>query len=809
MKTCKCLLFVILFISNLSAAIFAQEIRTTSLKGSVNNSLGRKLEGASLLLYKSKDSVQIKSIISDSSGHYEFLKLDETDYFIRVIYVGMKTYSSPILTLKSEPVFHHIRLEENANELNTVRISATPSFIQQQLGKVVLNIAGNPASEGSSAFELLEKAPGITIDQQGAISMRGRQGVTIMINGKVQQLSGTELTEMLRGISGTNIQQIELVHNPSARHEAAGSAGIIDIRMRKPTDAGINGNLNLSAGQGEFFKSINGGNINLGIGGLNLFGNYSLASRGDYVKIDMERTYHGAALPLSGFLQNLKQEISYQSHTSRLGADYAISNKTTVGAEWFGNFIHINRNTNSKNKHLGNSVVLQFENTLSDVVNGRTNYGANINLMHKMDTAGTSLTIDADYARFLLDDIQDYDIRYLNPDFQEVKTPYLLYNDAAGDLNIKAISINFNKKIQQSVEFAAGIKSSYTNSGTALDFFDRSNQENVLDQQLSNQFDYKEDVQSAYLNLSQKGTTMDFQFGLRAEYTKVSSNALKADSRFEKQYFQLFPSAAIRMNINEVHSIGASFSRRISRPSYNQLNPFFYFLDLSTRFSGNSKLDPSLSNSAELNYTWKGKYIFSIGYFNSNAPILDVQIRDPENASSLIQTPVNLRKQTDYTLMMNIPITISDWFSSSNNLSYNYVIFKGSVQSEEIATQKPYLYFNTNNSFKLADWSLQLSGTYNGSRYQGNVKAEAVVYTSVAVQKKIGKRAILGFNMGDIFHSNTIRSKNALSTYDNKLYWRRDSRFGVLNVTYRFGGKDNSGKRKTGAAEEEKRRAGN
>lgn len=779
-----------------------------AIKGSVKTSSGEALANANVILYHSKDTSLVKSTISDNSGNYVFTNLEPSSYLIKVTFSATNRYQSPILTLTKEDMLHPIVIAENPTQLNTVVINGSLPMIEQQLGKVTLNVANTPSSAGSSAFEILEKAPGITVDQQGTISMRGRQGVVVMINGKPIQMSGAELAEMLRGTAGSQIQKIELIQNPSAKYDAAGSAGIIDIKMKKQATAGLNGNLALSTGYGAHFKSNNGGNINFRKGKLNLFGNYNLAYRGDYVKMDIERNYYGEQLPYAGFIQDFDQKIKFKSHTSRMGADYSLTDKTVIGTELFGNFIDIDRKTASINRFIrADQAVLNFENTLSDVRNGRTNYGANINLSHQLDSTGTAFNLDIDYGRFLLDDIQDYDIRYLNLHQQESKNPYLLYNDANGDLNIKAMSLNFNKKLLKTVDFETGLKLSSTNSRTQLDFYNRSTGEDILDPELSNLFNYKETVQSAYINFSKKTERFNLQVGLRAENTRISGTSLTATDGFSKDYLQFFPSAAILYHINTNHAIGASLSRRITRPSYNQLNPFFYFLDLSTRFSGNSNLNPSLSYAMQLNYTFKGRYLLSLSYFNANNPIVDVQIKDQHHANALIQIPFNLGQQTDYSFTLTAPVRIANWFSTNNNLGLNYSIFKGAVQSEAIYTKKSYLYLNSNNSFKIKDWTLQLIGTYNGSRYFGNTKVDPVAYLSLAVQRKFTERTTLSFNLGDVFHSNTINSQNSLSSYSNNSNWRRDSRFGTFSLNYRFGGKETQSKRKTGAAEEEKRRA--
>lgn len=811
MKTLKLNLCLLVLFNCITFFSMAQSTGDSfELKGKIIEANGDYIPGANIKLVSLSDSTQKNLLASDLTGKFSYTNIKAGSYLLLVSFVGFTENKSKITIDKNTELADVVLRSDDKTTLKSINITATRDVIEQQFDKMVVNVENTPSAAGSTVLDVLGKSPGVAIDQNGNLSLRGKQGVVVMINDKQVRLSGPELAELLRGVSATNVSKVELIANPSAKFDASGSAGIINIKLKKDLRAGINGNLSLNGGHGKYVKSNNGGNINYNKGKVNLYGNYNYAYRGDYVWMDIERKFSPTTSVNSLFSQDYNQDITYGSHTSRVGMDYKISPKATIGTELFGTFTKIDRNANSKTLITDNLAAYDSRlNSFNTTLNGRNNYGINFNYNQKTDTLGSAFSADVDYAEFILNDKQTYDFEYLNSSGKPTDPPLSLYNDADGKLRIKSGGVNYAGRIKDILKFETGLKASSTNSITSLDFFNVTNGQSIFNPDLSNRFNYLENVQAAYLNLSRKSERLQYQFGLRFEATQATGKSGAGLNNFNRDYAQLFPSAALSYKLSEMHSIGATLSRRIQRPTYAQINPFFYFLDPSTRLSGNPELIPALSYSSELNYTFRNRYILSAGYFNTGNAIVDTQIPDAIDPQLIIQKPINIKQYQVYSLNLSLPVKVSNWFSSSNSFGGYYGKYSGMINNASLNNSKPYLTINSSNTFTLQDWSLQLIGTYNGRQFYGNAEISPVTVLAFAVQKKLfSKNATLSLNFNDIFLSNTVRSLNAVPGYSNKFLWQRDSRTAVLGFSYRFGGKTQNSDKRKGSAEDEKRRAG-
>jgi len=776
---------------------------------------GQKLPAADVVVYllQAADQKMFKVEYADDEGIFIFEGIPEGIYLITTEGLGFKKYSSGRVNLDKNINMGEISLSLQENKLKEVSISAIKPFITQQYDRTVLDVAGSISAAGSSALEVLQKAPGITLDQQDNIAMRGRQGVLLMIDGKLVPMSGQELADMLRAMSASQIEKINLISNPSAKYDAAGNSGIIDIRLKREKNEGVNGNVALSYGQGVYGKFIPAVNLSSKSRKLSLFASYAYSPRNEFNDLTIFRTFYDASDQITGG-NNFHNFFRYRfhNHNARIGADYSLSKKITLGFVVNGLFVDGKVGSDGKASSLD---ALQQPsgtfNTLGSTNPVRNNGGLNLNYRQQMDTAGTELSADFDYARYRNSDLQNYHTDYYDSNGNPAKSAYDLFGDLNGNLSIRSFKVDYTLPLKQlGAKLEAGIKASWVKTDNDVQFFDRSAGGNILDAGKSNRFIYQENIYAAYLNASKKWKKWSMQLGLRLEHTAADGLQVVDETRFNKDYVQLFPSGYIGYEWNETHDLGISVSRRINRPSYRELNPFKVFLDPLTSASGNPQLDPEKTIAFELTHSFKHKYITKLGYSRTTDNIISVLSPDME-PGTVIQTGRNLASYNYYNISLGIPVTLGKWLNSTNTALVFYGKYQGYLANTNLNAGRMAFSFNSSNSVLLnTNTTFEITGSYNSRAYYGFLDINANWSLNLGAQRQLwNKRASVKLNVNDVFLSLRTKAITKLTGYGERFIQLRDTRVGMISFNYKFGGSPANAKRKAGAAEEEKRRAGN
>lgn len=787
-----------------------------TIAGKVMETADKPMGYANVLLLKAADSSLVKGTLSDESGAFLFEGIEVGRYKVVASMVGFgksKAMETNV-TASSEAIkLNPILMSQAATALKEVVIEGQKPLIEQHLDKTVMNVQNSIVSADNTALEVLEKAPGVVIDQNDNISMRGRQGVIVMVDGKPVPMSGSELANMLRGMSANSVEKIELITNPSAKYDAAGNSGIIDIRLKRDKSLGTNGTFSASYGQGRFAKSNQGVQLNHRTKKFNLFGSYNYVLRKDFNDLDIYRRFLDENGTFTGaYDQQNRFDFTINNHSGRVGADYFLSPKTVLGVVASGFVSDIDRGTNNRSAVINTAG--QAESSFvtgADVEHGRRNQAYNFNLKHTIDSLGREITADVDYITYRNTDEQNFTTNYYNLSGEPIRDPYLLYGTLDGDLTIKSARADYRQPLRAiGGNFEAGLKSSLVTADNDLAFFDRSNGGNVLDTDKSNHFLYDENINAAYVNANKKWKKTGLQLGLRLENTIAKGRQLTDGQKFDRNYTQLFPSAAVNYSLNKKHDLGVSVSRRINRPSYNQLNPFKNFLDPSTYSAGNPFLKPELSYSFELTHTFDQRFITKLSYSRTNDVMVSVLSPAEEGEKLVIQTFRNLASLDYYGLTVTAPFSIGNWFNSVNNATVYYGHYRGFVADTDLSNGIPTFNLNSNNTIKLPnDWSAEMVVVYRGREVYGFLEVDPLWFMSVGVQKQFwDKKASLKLNVSDVFFTNKVNGYTALARYEENFFQRRDTQVATLSFNYRFGqAQSGPSRRRTGSAEEETRRA--
>ncbi len=794
----------------------AQEEQVTpgqTITGSVLNISGLTVPGATVNLLRQEDEILVKAELTNEEGVYRFEQIPPGNYLLVLEHPEYAVYRTQPVVLTGNLNFETIYLDERSSQLDEVAITVQRPFIEQQFDKTVLNVDKSISNAGSTALEVLEKAPGLVIDQNDNISMRGKAGVMVMIDGKPIPMSGAELANMLRSMPANSVDRIELITNPSAKYDAAGNAGIIDIKLKKDDRIGTNGSITSTAGMGRFFRTTQGLQLNHRNRKINIFGNYNYSNNRFFTELDIYRQFNTNGVVTGGYDQQNRFQFHSQNHNARVGADYDISPNTIIGFAANGTLSNFEMNSNNRALVLDEDLEAQsYFLSRGNNSNDKPSGGINLNFKHTIDTTGREITVDLDYIAFSTSNIQNYRTTYFDLNDSPTLDPYLLHGNLTGDLKIRSAKADYSQPfpaIKGNLE--AGFKSSLVDSDNDLKFFDRSNGGNELDENISNRFLYTENINAAYVNINSRGKKFSAQLGLRVENTIADGDQVTTGEKFNRKYTQLFPSGFIGYKVNDNHDLGLSLSRRINRPTYNQLNPFKTFLDPSTYSAGNPFLNPELSYSFELTHTMMQKFVMKYSYSHTEDVIINVLSVDPNQDQVVVQTNLNLAKLDHYSFTLTAPLKIGKSFNSINNATLFYALYRGNLANTNLDNGRPSYIFNSNNSLKFSEtWSAEIIGMYRSGYTMGFLDLEPWGTLSAGVQKQLwDKKATLKLNVSDVFYTQKLRARTELTGYTENFFQRTDSRVVTLSFNYRFGKSQIAPARKrTGGAEEEKGRVG-
>ena len=793
-----------------------------SVKVTVLNEKQVPLENATVELLKVSDSALVKLAITDSRGVADFDQLAHGGYLLKASMVDFEPGYSEILNISPDKTSGNtvLTLKNRATELSGVTVNSRKPFIQKLSDRLIVNVENSIVNVGSSAMDVLERSPGVTVDQNDVFGLRGRQGVIIMIDGKPSPMTGTDLANYLRGLPSNAIERIEIITNPSAKYDAAGNSGIIDIRMKKDQRFGVNGTFTAGYGQGVYPKANAGTTFNYRNKKINIFGNYNYAYRKGLNRLVLDRNFYDNGNFTGRDLKDNHARFPITSNTARLGADFFPSKKTILGFVVNANFNHFKRisdNTATVIDAMGQP--LSSFNTNAGNNDHFKNVFANINFKHSFDSTGRELTTDVDYGVFKNNSLSYNATSYFKTNGDPLQDDYKLDGDQDGKLTLKTAKLDYVHPLKNKAKLEAGGKISFVSSDNDAKFVDMSTGSPVVDVNKTNRFFYKENNNAAYINFSKAYKKFDWQFGLRGEQTNIETHQVKGDLRFDSSYFQVFPSAYFNYHFKEDKTLGVSVSRRIDRPGYSQLNPFLFLIDVTTYATGSPGLRPQLTWSYEISYTLKS-LSFTLGYShtrdNQNIAIArfgDVFPNIPSDENVTVQIPINLESSDYFGLTIAAPVRIAKWWNMINNGNIFYNHFNGSLAGTTLDNGKPAFNLSTNNSFTFnKGWGAELNANYNSGGQYGFMVSKSQWGLSTGAQKTVLKnKGTVRLNVTDIFWTNRPRATITYpGVYIEKWHAYRESRVATLSFTYRFGSnKVQAARRRATASEEERQRAGN
>lgn len=787
--------------------------QTITISGTITDESDRPLEAATVSLLAAADSALLKAELSGPDGRFEFSEIKPGDYRLGVVLLGFERHVSDPVNAGNTTVLPTVRLRENAAALREVSVVAQKPFIERRSDRLIVNVENSILAAGNSAMDVLERSPGVIVGQNDAITIRGRSGVIIMIDGKPTPMSGQDLANYLRAMPSGSIERIEIITNPGARYDAAGNAGIIDIRLKKEKNLGTNGSLSANYGQGVYPKAGAGVSLNHRTKQLNVFGSYNYAFRKGMNDLRLNRAFFEDGLRTGAYVQRNYLVVPYHFHTTRVGADFYPGKKTVLGVVASASVNRFKpRGENVSDVENGAGEKISAFGTTNQSRDLWPSYAFNGNLKHNLDDKGRELTVDLDYARFWNATEQLFTTRYYGLDGLENRLPYLLSGDLDGKLVIRSAKTDYTHPFGEKTKLEAGVKSSVVDADNELSFFDESDAEHPLyDSTISNHFIYRENINAAYLNFSTAWVKFSLQAGLRMENTVSDGKQLVNGESFRRNYVNWFPSVFLNYKFSDQYEMGLNMSRRLDRPSYQQLNPFKFFLDPSTYREGNPFLNPQFTWSFEWNHTLFQRFNATFSYALTTDNITQV-IGPVEGVDRVtVQTDRNLARVEYYSMGGSAPVNITKWWNTVNHINVWLGRYRGDFANTSLDDGNVVLHMVTNQSFMFSDdWSAELNFSYQTRQVYGFMDLDPMWGLGAGVQKHLfNKRATIKMAVSDIFWTNLPAAVIRYRDYVERFDVYRETRQATVSLSYRFGNNQVApSRRRTGGAEDEKRRAG-
>ena len=793
---------------------------TGKISGLVSEAGGEPAIAATVKLIRLVDTSVVATTQTDITGRFTFNDLKPGDFNVEVSTVGFRSQRSGPIHVSDGPATADlpvITLQKDAVSLNQVEIAAQRDVIEQKVDRTVVNLGASISSTGASALEVLERMPGVLVDQSGNITFKGRTGVMIMIDDKPTYLSGDNLANYLKSLPASQLEAIELMTNPPARYDASGNAGVINIKTKKSKAAGFNGTINASLGKAAYPFTNESLALNYRKGKFNVFANAAYDVRNFYRRLDLVRRYYNAnGVQTGSYTEEAYFHPLNYSPSLKLGVDYELSSKTTLGMVLSGN-INTGTNPNPVTSILRNgagaidSTIIANNTTNSKFKNG----GINLNMLHRFDSLGRSLSFDLNYLGY--DNMRTQ--AFQNTSYNKLGVPASsqhIIDTLPTTINIYTAKADYSHPLRGKATLSAGVKTSYVNTDNAAYYYNIAAGKTTVDDGRTNRFLYKESIQAAYLNFNKEWKRFSFQSGLRMEYTNARGhqlgNSKGADSSFVNRYGSLFPTAYVQYKLDTAgsHSVRASFGRRIDRPYYQDLNPFVVILDKYSAFVGNPFLRPQYSNNYELTYNYKKLISFSMVY----SLITDYQVEhDYQQGDIFFASSINLGKTISKGVNANLTFPPAKWWNFSLYAQLYNNSYAGQLKNSYLNSSRTFFYTTTTSQLTFGKgWSGELTAIYQSKNVWGQFASQARKQVNIGLQKKVlNNKGAVKLSARDILRGNF--SAGDITNLGNvKATYRNDNanRLVILGFSYNFGSSaKNQRKHESTGAEAEAGRAGN
>lgn len=796
--------FYLLLLNFLIASFAYAQVKVTG-KVLVENNV--PLASATAYLMKAKTTVILKAVVTDENGEYQFSDIQAGSYYVDVKMVGYTANKSNVFDIsKSDYKIPTILLNTDTRKLQEVAVEGKRPMVESKPGKLVLNVENSPLAAGNNALDIVQRAPGVSLDNNNNLQLMGQSGVSVTIDGRQTYMSGEQLVNFLKSTDGNQIKSVEVITTRAAKDDAEGAVGTINIVLKKNRMEGFNGTFNMTAGRGEKFRGNSSLSLNYKKNNTTVFGSYAYSNEKSHRKLLLDRVIQNKG-EKTYFKQRSILDEKEQNHSYRFGVEQRTSARNTLTVQFNGSN-NIEYNDNDSKTNVGKSFT-----TLDSLLISTSQfkelfdrYSANLNNEFRIDSNGRKLTLDLDWSKFKSSKGVGYNNQYFDGQMDAITPEEIQRSRMPIGIDIYVAKLDYEQPLSKVSKLEMGAKYSNVTSDNDLTFEDFLNNSWINNEKRTNHFVYKEQIAAGYIDYNNTIGKWGLKVGARGEYTFSDGNSLTLNKQVKRNYFKLFPNANLTYTLDENHILSLGYARKITRPNYRQLNPFDYFIDKLTFERGNPYLNPQFSNEFTLNYTLMQRYNVTLGINDVRDAIVESMGQD----SVLKQTWVireNLGKNLTAYLNLNIPITVSKIWSMNNNITGIHFNFDGMVSGHPLKRKSFLLQATSMHNLKLAkslsaNVNLRYFSPFKYNVYDMKARWDMEIGATKTFKDQ---RSSLKLAVSDLFNTGNQNLKTNFGDFDSSIRQYQDRRVVRLTYSYKFGNLKNNYRKKDTSNEEKER----
>ncbi len=749
--------------------------------------------------------------ITDTGGKYN-IDVPEGKYTVQFEFISYKTKQLTNQNLTKNTTLPNVSLALDAASLDEVVIRSETTEVQVRLDKKIYNIGKDLTAGGATVSDALNNVPSVTVDVDGAIALRGNENVKILINGKPSAIAGFGSTDALRQLPAEAIERVEVITSPSARYDAEGTAGILNIILKKEKTLGLNGSLSTSIGVP--LNSNASGNINLRTDKFNIFNTTGVYYRNSPGNAYFNNKYftrtilddNGNPISIDPQFDQVIEDRRYdrmgKGFNTNLGIEYFLSEKSSITASGFYRKSDGDDETTNNTANYNNNILEEQSRRLENQIEDRSNYQFSLNYVNNFNDKGHKLTADLQYDRGKDTERSLITEQRTLPNFEILPAEDIINKENEKEY---LAQVDYVLPIGENAQFEAGYRGDFEETITDYTLLEEAGTSGnfIRNDSLSNVFTYDENVNAFYTQYGNKFGKFSFLLGLRLENTQLKgkvaaenvSENTPFDLNFDKNYTGLFPTVNLTFEIKDNENITLGYNRRINRPRNWYINPFPSRSSEANIFQGNPDLDPAYASAFDLGYLkrWKKLTLTASVYYQNETDAFERVQEETGDVTSngipIIRTlPINLSTNERYGFETGLLYNPTKWLSL--NGSFNYFLFKteGFYNNVDYGAENTSYFGRFSSKFKLpAKIEWQTNAFYRGPSNNSQTESEGILSVDMAISKDIiDDKATLALSVSDLFNTRKRNSLTTTSTFtsESEFQWRQ--RQVLLTFTYRF-----------------------